>query len=118
MRFLADENVDRPIVDRLRADGHTVLWVVQTGKGALDEAVISLANEEHAILITADTDFGGMVFRQGRFLLGVVLIRLAGLSPERKARLVAAAVREHSEQLIGHFAVVGPGAVRIRRHLF
>ena len=29
MKFLADENVDKPIVKRLRDDGHTVLYVLE-----------------------------------------------------------------------------------------
>ena len=28
MNFLADENVDKPIVERLRKDGHVVLYVI------------------------------------------------------------------------------------------
>ena len=35
-----------------------------------------------AVLITADKDFGELVYRLGRIHAGVVLIRLAGLSPE------------------------------------
>lgn len=33
MKFLADENVDKPIVERLRDDGHTVLYVLEIEEG-------------------------------------------------------------------------------------
>jgi predicted nuclease of predicted toxin-antitoxin system len=80
MNILADESVDQPIVERLRADGHDVLAVVEMAPGLPDEDVLTLANQRGAVLLTADTDFGELVFRQHRLATGVVLIRLAGLS--------------------------------------
>ena len=115
MKFLADESVDQPIVDRLRGDGHVVLAVAEMEPGVSDNAVIDLANREAALLLTADKDFGELVYRQGRQAHGVLLARLVGLSPERKGEIVAAAIREHGGEIPGSFVVVSPGAVRIRR---
>jgi predicted nuclease of predicted toxin-antitoxin system len=67
------------------------------------------------ILITGDTDFGELVFRQGRAKAGVLLLRLAGLTPDRKATIVAEAIREHLAEMASGFAVVSPGQIRIRR---
>lgn len=64
MKFLADENVDKPIVKRLRDDGHTVLYVLETEPSISDDEVIRRASEELALLLTADKDFGELVFRQ------------------------------------------------------
>ena len=36
----ADENVDKAIVDRLRSDGHTVLYIAETDPGIDDDAVL------------------------------------------------------------------------------
>jgi hypothetical protein len=55
------------------------------------------------------------VYRQGRLTSGVILIRLAGLSPIRKAEIVGSAIGQHSEELSTAFAVVTPATVRIRR---
>ena len=115
MKFLADENVDKPIVERLRKDGHVVLYVIEMEPSISDDKVIRQANQESALLLTADKDFGELVFRQGRIIYGVVLIRLAGLSPQRKAEVVAVAIQEHADELAQNFAVITPGAVRIRR---
>jgi len=41
--------------------------------------------------LTADKDFGELVFRQRLLHSGIVLIRLAGLKPETKAELVVTA---------------------------
>ncbi len=44
MNILADESVDQPIVNRLREDGHTVLYVAEMDPGISDEVVLHEAN--------------------------------------------------------------------------
>ncbi|MCX7839148.1 MAG: DUF5615 family PIN-like protein, partial [Anaerolineae bacterium] len=72
MNFLADESVDRQIVERLRQDGHRVWYVAEMKPGISDDSVLALANQEPAILLTADKDFGEMVFRQRLYTHGVI----------------------------------------------
>ncbi len=115
MKFLADENVDKPIVDRLRKNGHTVLYVLEMEPSISDDDVIHLANQEFALLLTADKDFGELVFRQKRIVYGVVLCRLASLSPQHKADVVARAIQMHADELTWNFMVITPRAVRIRK---
>ena len=91
MNLLADESVDGPIVERLRRDGYQVAYIAELGPGMLDDDVLNLANQEAALLLTSDKDFGEMVFRQRLHMHGVVLIRLAGLLSARKAEIVALA---------------------------
>jgi predicted nuclease of predicted toxin-antitoxin system len=64
MHFLADENVSRRVVERLRADGHDVISVAQSGQGIPDKHVVEMANADGRILITEDRDFGELVIRQ------------------------------------------------------
>lgn len=80
-----------------------------------DDAVLDIANQQGALLLTADKDFGELVFRLNRLAVGVVLIRLAGLSPVSKAELVVEAINQHLSELTGSFTVISPGQVRIRR---
>jgi predicted nuclease of predicted toxin-antitoxin system len=115
MNFLADEGVDRQIVDRLREEGHSVLYVAEMDPGIDDDEVLNIANEKGALLLTADKDFGELVHRQKRLTAGVLLIRLAGLSPTRKAEAVTSAIEQHTKELTNAFAVVTPGKIRIRR---
>lgn len=114
MNFLADERVDRQIVEQLRRDGHRVGYVAEMTPGIPDATVLAAANPEAALLLTADKDFGEMLFRQRLHAHGVVLIRLAGLAPGRKAELVASAVNQHAADLRRAFTVVAPSAIRIR----
>lgn len=117
MRLLADENVDRPVVLRLRDEGHEVVYVVELAPSVPDAELLRHFGSEPGLLLTADKDFAETVFRQGRVTTGIVLIRLSGLSPAHKAAIVAAALREHAEELRGSFVVITPGGVRIRKPL-
>ena len=114
MNFLADEGVDFSVVQRLRSDGHEVVYVAEMDPGISDEKVLAAANDRNALLLTADKDFGELVHRLHRISAGVVLLRLAGLSPAGKSELVSSVVHDHGEKLIHTFTVVTPGMIRIR----
>ncbi len=115
MNLVADEGVDRPVVERLRQDGHDVVYVAELFPSIPDDEVLQQANARSAVLVTADKDFGELVFRQGLVHSGVVLLRLAGLTNATKAETVAEVCRNRTADLIGAFSVVSPGQVRIRR---
>jgi predicted nuclease of predicted toxin-antitoxin system len=115
VNLLADEGVELAVVERLRQDGHDVLYVAELAPSVADEDVLREANARGALLITADKDFGELVFRQRRVHRGVVLLRLAGLANEIKAQIVAEVCRERAEVLPGAFSVIAAGQVRIRR---
>lgn len=118
MNLLADESVERQIVERLRLDGQEVLYVAEMEPGIEDEVVLERANEKLALLVTGDKDFGELVFRDRRLATGgVILIRLAGLMAQTKAEIVSAAISKHEAELAGHFSVISPGRVRIRSTL-
>lgn len=114
MKLVADESVDQPIVDRLRREGHDVVSVNEIGPGIPDDDVLETAREQNAVLLTADKDFGELVYRQGQATEGVILVRLAGLSAQRKEDVVSRFISDHGSELHGAFTVVSPGLVRIR----
>lgn len=116
MNLLADESVDRQIVERLRQDSHTVLYIAEMAPGISDPEVLKLANQEEMPLLTADKDFGELVYRQKQLMTGVILIRLAGLSPAQKAELVSQGINQHQSELLNAFAVIAPNTIRIRPH--
>ena len=111
MTFLADENVDRQIVERLRLDNHEVVYIAEMSPGVMDETVLAESRNSASVLITADKDFGELVFRNRQVSAGVLLIRLLGLRPAVKADLVSNAIREHAQELPGAFTVLSPGSI-------
>ena len=90
MKFLADENMDAPIVERLRQDGHEIWYVIEMSPGIDDDTVLDLANQEGAILQTADKDFGELVFRLQLPHKGVLLIKIG--EAQNKIPLVVDAI--------------------------
>jgi predicted nuclease of predicted toxin-antitoxin system len=115
MRLLADESVDRQIVERLRADGHDVSYVAELEPGITDTEVLQRANDSSALLLTSDKDFGDLVFKDnlGTFF-GVVLIRLSGLSSELKAETVSNAFHQHADDFVARFGVISSNRIRIQ----
>jgi predicted nuclease of predicted toxin-antitoxin system len=114
MRFLADENVSRRVVERLRLQGHDVALVAGTHAGISDPDVLKLAGTEARILITEDRDFGDLVVRQRLNVGGVILLELDRLSNNMEADRVAAVVAMHVDRLTNNLVVIEPARVRVR----
>jgi predicted nuclease of predicted toxin-antitoxin system len=117
VNLFADESVEQSVVDRLRQDSHDVVFVAELAPSITDDEVLRDANDRRAVLVTADKDFGELVFRQGAVHAGVVLLRLAGLANATKGEIVAEVCRLRAAELAGSFTVISPGQVRIRRRL-
>jgi predicted nuclease of predicted toxin-antitoxin system len=114
MKFVADENVDLPIIARLRNEGHDVYAVIEMLAGISDEEVLKQANRQGVVLLTGDKDFGELVYRDKRYTCGIVLIRLAGLSQNEKVEIVANVINEHASELERAFTVISHHNLRIR----
>lgn len=69
MTFLADENIDTQVVRTLRESGYDIEYIAEFQPGIHDGSVMDKANRDGRILITADKDFGELVFRQKKILL-------------------------------------------------
>jgi predicted nuclease of predicted toxin-antitoxin system len=115
MKILADEGVDRQIVDELRNIGHEVTYVAEFQPAISDNEVLTRAHQESTLLLTADKDFGELVFRQRRVHAGVVLIRLPGVPSSEKSEIVTGAFEKLGGQMTGNFCVISRKSVRIRR---
>lgn len=62
MKFLLDSCISKFAVKDLRNAGFDVLWIPEGGKDPGDEVIIEKAFNEDLILVTADKDFGELVF--------------------------------------------------------
>ena len=114
MRFLADENISRQVISRLRVAGFEVVSISETRPGIPDEDVLHVADTEECILITEDRDFGELVIRQRLEVRGLILLELDPLSNSAEAEAVVDVVSTHKDRLLGNLVVIEPGRVRIR----
>jgi predicted nuclease of predicted toxin-antitoxin system len=115
MKFLADENVEAPIVAGLRGAGHDVLYIIEVGGSPSDDKVIDLAYREQRILITNDKGFGEKVFHNKQPVTGVILLRFKKEDAILKSQVLLKAVQQFGHQLIGMFMIVTEGRVRMTR---
>ena len=92
MRFLADENLPKPIVESLRSSGHDVVWARTDCTGWTDVAILELAETEARIVVTLDKDFWQIAVQRRSPLeqSGVVLFRVHPATPETLLPLVGA----------------------------
>lgn len=115
MKFLADEGVDKPIVDILRSAGFNIHYILETHQGVEDERVLQIANEEERILITQDKDFGTLVYHLQNSHFGIILIRLGNRKASEKGQIVKKVILDEGERMRNAFTVIQPKMVRIRR---
>lgn len=114
MKLVADESVEGPTVSALRAAGYEVLSIAEESPGIDDEEVLRIAQREEALLITADKDFGELVFRNRQQHFGVLLIRSLYEDLVENAGHVLFALELHGQELPRRFSVLTRGGLRIR----
>ncbi len=115
MRFLLDQSADARLVSYLQSLGHNALRIgKEYPHGLPDARVLAIAHAERRILITADRDFGELVFRLRQPHAGVILFRLGDYAelPPRIERLNH--VLSHYGDRLNQFVVVTRRSVRVR----
>jgi predicted nuclease of predicted toxin-antitoxin system len=115
MKFLADENVEKPIVDMLRDCGHDVLYISEFMKRSIDEQVLDQANHESRILLTNDKDFGELVYLQGKNSIGIILMRFFSERSSVKTKFILHLINKFFDRLFGHFTTISEAKIRFRK---
>ena len=113
MRILADENIDRPIVSWLRAEGHDVVETSVVAMEAEDAELIAISRREQRILMTFDRDIGRLIQSDSLPHPGVVYLRLRGTGThlwDAFARIWP----QIESQIASHFVTVKNDQVRRR----
>ncbi len=115
MKLIADENVEVPLITYLRQQGHHVVAIAEFHAGIPDEQVLTIATQEHAVLLTSDHDFGQMIFAlRHPAPFGVILMRLPDtLTSLEKAQIVASVIAQYEQNLPNAFIVISATTVRI-----
>jgi len=114
MRFLADENFPKPMVDALRAGGHDVLWARTDCAGWKDTALLDMAESEGRIMLTLDKDFWQIAV-QRRIPLqrsGMVLIPVHPATPKNLEPLVRA-FAEAGRKWAGYISIIARDGIQM-----
>ena len=108
MKLLADVNIDRRLIDRLRADGHDVLWVADINRELDDIALLRLAWQEGALILTNDKDFQRHVLREHHQTHGLIWLRLGLVRMPRAQQIewTLQALRSYQDRLSGRVTTI------------
>lgn len=112
--FVVDVGVGITIENWLDLENYKVIPVRSVNAEMEDEAILSMALSENAIIITMDKDFGELVFRENKRHCGVLLLRLEDAVAEEKLAVIQSIFPDHVEEIIGNFAVFQNGRLRIK----
>lgn len=117
MRFLLDECLSTRLGPLLTQAGHDVVHVNEEGMGGhLDEDVLRLARDSGRVLVSADTDFGGLLARQGSALPSLILFRQGNRTPEHQLATLLANVTAIADDVdAGAIVVFTNENIRVRR---
>jgi predicted nuclease of predicted toxin-antitoxin system len=118
VKFLIDNNLSPLLADALKAAGHDAVHLRDLRmQAATDHVVLEHAKADERILVSADTDFGGLLARSGASTPSVILIRrLAGRRAAEQAAIILANLDQVAEDLTaGAIVVLHEDSLRVRR---
>ena len=110
--ILADENIDRLIIEILMGKGVDVYSIKEKTPGISDEEIVGLSKNPQRIILTNDKDFGVWVFAHNIRDISVVFLRYQ--FPER-AKIIEILVKlfqEPESALVGKFTTVTVKKIR------
>ncbi len=115
LKFMADVNVEKTLVDYIKEEGFDVLWIPDYDCRITDDELLFLANREKRILITNDTDFGELVYLQKKISTGIILIRVKGQNERKKLYSLKKVIKNYKDKIENHFIVVTEKRIRFRK---
>jgi predicted nuclease of predicted toxin-antitoxin system len=102
------------VVNALRSKGIDIIPIKELISGVSDEAVLEAANKQNRILITFDSDFGELVFRQKLGARGVILLKFAPKSTQQVVDTTLNVLKTQAK-IEGHFLIVKEKKIRVLR---
>lgn len=117
MNFLVDANLSPRVAARLTAAGHPSRHVADCGLGnALDSEILTFADEQRWVVLTADTDFGSLLAATSATSPSVVRLRSQDhLTPDQQAeQLLANLGTVEGDLAAGAVVTLGRGRLRVR----
>jgi predicted nuclease of predicted toxin-antitoxin system len=118
LRFLVDQCLSGDLAEGLVAAGHDAVHVAAYGLSrADDDEILARAAHEGRVLISADTDFGGLLAARGATLPSVILYRRrTRRRPHEQVMVLLANLGAIEDDLnAGAIAVIDDRGIRIRR---
>ncbi len=97
MKFLIDSCISFFAVKALRDAGFKVVWIPETGEDPGDETIIEKASRENYVLVTADKDFGELIFLKG--MDSPTIIRLVNIPAKRQGEFLLLIIEKYRKEI-------------------
>jgi predicted nuclease of predicted toxin-antitoxin system len=95
----------------------SIISIKKLNREMSDLDILKLANEEHALIITMDKDFGELIYKQFSFHHGILLLRLEDVVAEEKLFVIQNIFLNSYSRIKNNFSVYQNGKLRIRTNL-
>lgn len=118
MKFLVDNCLSPEVAEALRRGGHDAVHVRDYELGhASDDEVLDRGVAEDRVLVSADTDFGGLLAARGSTVPSVILYRRQGRRRpvEQVVVLLTNLPAIQADLMAGAVVVIDNDRVRVRR---
>ena len=103
--ILADENVHPEVIEFLRKLGLDVDSIAEQGNfGLSDTEVLQQATEAERVVLTHDSDFGGLALMGAKFV-GIIFIRPGHIRADFTIKTLEA-IRENAPEVTSPFVLV------------
>ena len=114
--FLADENFPYGSYKLLLNEGIDVKHIMDEGLSSInDKEVIRLSLEEERIIVTFDSDFGELIFRQAYKPIGVIYFRWHIFEPNEPGKYILDLLNSKALPIKGYLTVIDRHKVRQRK---
>lgn len=104
MKFLVDVNASGALSQWLKEQGHDVVQVSNRDSMMSDEDILRWAVEEQRIIVTIDSDFEEMIWRQAKSHSGI--LRLENLPRDERKSLLQDALKLYGKDLENRAIVI------------
>lgn len=113
-RYLLDENVPYRVIIDLRENEINVKSVLELIPGSSDKEIILFANHNDYVIVTFDSDFGELIFREKLSNQGVLYFRTPLTSPTIVFEFIKKYYTKNHYNPQGKFITITKSTIRIR----
>ena len=114
LRFLADENFPMASYKLLVELGYAIEHIIPDYSGLPDEEVIKLANRNNRIILTFDSDFGDLIYKDALYPPGLIYFRWNLFAPKEPGYYLHQLLIEGEIEFLARITVIKRDGIRQR----
>lgn len=113
--FIADEHIPFATIRLLREAGFVVVSLSEDHASISDSEILRLSDREGLVIITNDSDFGDLIFRDEiAFKSGIIYFRLNRFRPDEMALLILESIKGRAVEFKNRFTIISRTRFRQR----